>query len=1131
MTFLLLVPESHVMDGFLPMLVLFVIGLALGLKIGLDHNRIPETQDGDSAPNAGNAAAQAPPAAPKNPNTEASERARRERIRRAAAVAQEAFDAAPLPRDLDLAPSFVDLVGLLRDPEVTKDDLLGFLASGVSALSCAAAQACAERADFDGAEPRIRSAIHYNAPFLRAYLLRVIRRDTSVTTTTWVLTSLHNGWFNAMDADSICTFLRNGQQVGEIPKDEAAKLIELESHLKAWLRPLLESEGSPLCRSLLAILGATATATVEFPREQLAEFVRFHDEKDLADGASLTPTQATALADLRQAMQRTPARSSLLVGVAGVGKSTICSELTAQLLREGWTVLSARASQIVAGQVYVGMLEQRMGKLLDALATNPKSLWIAEDFVDFVASGRTFASHASLLDQILPYIERGDVRILAPLAPDAWEELLRTAPQLRSVFTSVRIAASPSDEAIEVARHWMARRRTSEHEPLLCDDPLLGELLQRAQQHMPAQSLPGSLMRLLTLVSERIAATGERRAAKLEDGIATLSAVTGLPAAVLDERDPLDLDTLRTAFRARVVGQPEAVECLVERIAMLKAGLCDPRRPIGVFLFTGPTGTGKTEICRALAEYLFGNADRMLRLDMSEFQHPESIARLTGDGAQFGGAKALVHSIREQPFQVVLLDEIEKAHPLVFDLFLQVFDEGRMTDRRGSLADFRHAILIATSNVGVRNMEGSGLGFGGSQPDVQQALEQVFRREFLNRIDRIVVFRALGEETLRQVLHKELALVLQRRGLRRRPWAVEWDESALQFLLREGYSPTLGARPLRRAIERHVLAPLSAAIVGEDAPQGDQFLFVKSNGRGIQVSFVSPDAAPPAPPSDLAIADLDLRTLAREANGTRTEAVQLQARIAALEAAVASESWRGRRARAFGAMEEKDFWSSPDRHAALSTIEISDRVEKAVRIGAERAIHLVEAKAEPSAEELRSLAARAMLIDLCMHALANSLPQDSYVQVQAAHDPHGDPARTTDFAKELTNAYRAWATLRGMDWTELHSDGSTIVASVGGFGAHAILAHENGLHVLEPSNDEGKLVRVRVTVAPQPLHPAAAGDELGMAQRALAARATEIPTVVRRYCRGPSPEIRDRVRGWRTGRWDRVMGGEFDVMD
>ncbi|MEY2715677.1 MAG: hypothetical protein RIT24_2020, partial [Planctomycetota bacterium] len=895
--------------------------------------------------------------------------------------------------------------------------------------------------------------------------------------------------------------------------------------------PLLESEGSPFCRSLLAILGATATATVEFPREQLAEFVRFHDEKDIADGASLTPTQATALADLRQAMQRTPARSTLLVGVAGVGKSTICSALTTQLLRDGWTVLSARASQIVAGQVYVGMVEQRMRQLLDALATHPKSLWIAEDFVDFVASGRTLTSRASLLDQILPYIERGDVRILAPLAPDAWEELLRTAPQLRSVFTSVRIAASPSDEAIEVARQWMARRRTSEDEPLLCDDPLLGELLQRAQQHMPAQSLPGSLMRLLTLVGERITATGERRAAKLEDGIATLSAVTGLPAAVLDERDPLDLDALRTAFRARVVGQPEAVECLVERIAMLKAGLCDPRRPIGVFLFTGPTGTGKTEICRALAEYLFGNADRMLRLDMSEFQHPESIARLTGDGAEFGGAKALVHSIREQPFQVVLLDEIEKAHPLVFDLFLQVFDEGRMTDRRGSLADFRHAILIATSNVGVRNMEGSGLGFGGSQPNMQQALEQVFRREFLNRIDRIVVFRPLGEETLRQVLHKELALVLQRRGLRRRPWAVEWDESALQFLLREGYSPTLGARPLRRAIERHVLAPLAAAIVGEDAPEGDQFLFVKSDGRGIQVSFVSPDTPPPAPAAEFAVADLDLRTLAREACGTRTEARQLQARVSSLAAAISSESWRERRARAFEAMESKDFWVSPSRHAALSVIEVSDRVEKAVRMSIDRVRHLVEAKGEPSSAELRSLAARAMLLDLCMLALTRGGPQDAYLHVQAVHDPHGDPERAANFAKELTAAYRAWSKLRGMEWTDLHSQGSTVVASIAGFGAHAVLVQENGLHVLEPDTDGGKLVRVRVTIAPQPEQPVGDDGEMAMAQRALAARASEVPAVVRRYCRGPSPEIRDRVRGWRTGRWDRVMGGEFDVMD
>jgi ATP-dependent Clp protease ATP-binding subunit ClpC len=209
-----------------------------------------------------------------------------------------------------------------------------------------------------------------------------------------------------------------------------------------------------------------------------------------------------------------------------------------------------------------------------------------------------------------------------------------------------------------------------------------------------------------------------------------------------------------------VLGQPEAVDCLVERLAMIKAGLTNPSRPLGVFLFVGPTGTGKTEIAKALAEYLFGSVGRMIRIDMSELQTPESLDRLLGNRGDGHGATSLVQEIRKQPFSVVLLDEFEKADPSIWDLFLQLFDDGRLTDRLGDTADFRHSIIIMTSNLGAARS--ASIGFSRAamtlSPNViQRVLEETFRPEFLNRIDRIVTFQALGPAVMRELLNKELS--------------------------------------------------------------------------------------------------------------------------------------------------------------------------------------------------------------------------------------------------------------------------------------------------------------------------------------------------------------------------------------
>ncbi len=1050
------------------------------------------------------------------------------------AIAQQltgVYEVVAHPDDLQTVPPYRDAVALLAGDTFPLDEVLGYLVGDNPTLATAAAAATLDRPELVGREPTLVPRLDGISIYARTFLLRTIRRSDDPATALDVLLRTNGSWGSAMGMDMLRGYLRDRLDAEHVQTPAARRRLQgLEEGQRDWLRMVLEPIDTAASRSLLEELRGRTAAGVDLT--VLRGFASVLDQAQLAGRTEPLPcsTQVEALAELRQGLRREPPRSLLLVGGRGVGKSTVAEQLAAELVADGWTVFTAGASQLIAGQSFIGQIEQRVVDLVRAVGGRPKVLWIAPDLAEFLTAGRTMHTPTGLLDLVLPHLLRGELRLLAPLQPAAHELLLRHAPMLRTAAATVRMHEAPSDETLAMARGWLLR--ATGDGPPWCGDAVLHELFQRSQQHAVDQRRPGSLLSMLTLLREHVDTDGRPRAAALDDVIQLVSRSTGLPPAVLDERDRLDLDSVRRAFTARVMGQPEAVDCLVERIAMLKAGLCDPRRPIGVFLFTGPTGTGKTELCRALAAFLFGSEQRLLRLDMSELQTADAIARITGDGDAVHGRPALVHAVREQPFSVVLLDEIEKAHPLVFDLFLQVFDEGRLTDRSGRVADFRHTIVILTSNLGVKNLEGAGLGFGAGGPDLQAALEEVFRREFLNRIDRVVVFRSLDQSTLREVLHKELDLVLQRRGLKSRPWAVEWDESALQFLLGQGWSPQLGARPLRRAIERQVLAPLASAIVSDRTPAGDQFLFVRSDGKGVQVEFVDPDAAPVVPPA-IAAVPAGLRQLARDAHGRPDEVLAVQRELAELAVRLHEDAWLARKAEAYAAMGAADFWTSARRHAVLGLAELKSRIEEQLTQAVHKADDLVRRAADVPAESLRRLAARALLLQLAITAVERGEAQDAYLLVAPVHDPHGDAETTRTFAADLLGMYRSWADRRGMQWRVLTAPGSSTIVAITGFAAWPVLAAETGLHVLdlEASAKGARPSRVRVITVPQPPVPVTGDDEHQLALGALQPAQSVAPLVVRRYRRAPSPEVRDRVRGWRTGRIDRVLAGEFDVME
>ncbi|MDU0371723.1 ATP-dependent Clp protease ATP-binding subunit [Hymenobacter endophyticus] len=599
-----------------------------------------------------------------------------------------------------------------------------------------------------------------------------------------------------------------------------------------------------------------------------------------------------------QILSRRKKNNPILIGEPGVGKTAIAEGLALRIIQKkvsrvlfGKRVVTLDLASLVAGTKYRGQFEERMKAVMNELEKSPDVILFIDELHTIVGAGGASGS-LDASNMFKPALARGEIQCIGATTLDEYRQYIEKDGALARRFQMVMVDPTTPEETIEILNN--IKDKYQDHHHVVYTDKAIEACVKLSDRYMSDRFLPDKAIDILDEAGARVHINnivvpedilkleeqienikGEKNrvvksqkyeeAAKLrdtekklidqldsakrdweeetkkkrytvkEENVAEVIAMmTGIPVSRVAQKESSKLLNMGEELKGKVIGQDKAIKQLVKAIQRTRVGLKDPKKPIGSFVFLGPTGVGKTELAKVLATYLFDKEDSLVRIDMSEYMEKFSISRLVGAppgyvGYEEGGQ--LTEKIRRKPYSVILLDEIEKAHPDVYNLLLQVLDDGILTDGLGRKVDFRNTIIIMTSNIGARDLQdfGAGIGFGTkarqenmdelTKGTITNALRKTFSPEFLNRLDDVIVFNSLEKADIHKIIDISLSKLLGR--IQTLGYRVELTDAAKDFVAEKGYDPKYGARPLNRAIQKYIEDPIAEEILKAEIAQGD----------------------------------------------------------------------------------------------------------------------------------------------------------------------------------------------------------------------------------------------------------------------------------------------------------------------